>query len=361
MGILLKDQKVLYASENIGKINIDVAPTQPARVDITPSSGTLAATAGATLQLTATVLPATASDKTVTWSTSNSAVATVDSTGLVTRTAPLTSSSGQPSSVTIYATTSNGVSGIITLTVAMIASLPAGAFAVFDGMVQPNNGEWADQSGNRHKAFMGGAADYEGTVWDTDHLVCAVDNCVSGLIYNGGFTPTNGMTFNACIEYDASASGYNNPDGAANNLDILFAVGSSDNSDKMQMGIGKRGTDNANKIFAGVNDGSWHIEYTDNQFTTTGKHLLTWVVNGENVAIYVDGASFATFNLYAAKSDDHDDIGILAATSISDLRSRIYNFFGNVYGLSIYNKALSSSEVTQVKNYYKTRFSMEIQ
>ncbi len=45
-------------------------------------------TSGNTMQLTATVLPSNASNKTVTWSTSNSNIATVNSNGLVTAIAP---------------------------------------------------------------------------------------------------------------------------------------------------------------------------------------------------------------------------------------------------------------------------------
>ncbi|MBQ4395264.1 MAG: Ig-like domain-containing protein [Paludibacteraceae bacterium] len=59
---------------------------------------------GETFQLTATVLPANATDKTVTWRSSNTAYATVDENGLV------TAVSGTPSgnNVSIYAETSNG-------------------------------------------------------------------------------------------------------------------------------------------------------------------------------------------------------------------------------------------------------------
>ena len=55
---------------------------------------------GGTLQLTATVLPSNATNKTVTWSTSNSTVATVNSNGLVT--------AKSPGNATITATTTDG-------------------------------------------------------------------------------------------------------------------------------------------------------------------------------------------------------------------------------------------------------------
>ena len=61
---------------------------------------TAEATVGGTLQLSATVLPSNATNKAVTWTTSNSSVATVDSNGLVTAVAPGTA--------TITATTTDG-------------------------------------------------------------------------------------------------------------------------------------------------------------------------------------------------------------------------------------------------------------
>jgi hypothetical protein len=61
--------------------------TQPALVAVTgvtvsPTSGTIAT--GATIQLTPTVSPSNANDKTVSWTSSNTGVATVNTSGLVT-------------------------------------------------------------------------------------------------------------------------------------------------------------------------------------------------------------------------------------------------------------------------------------
>ncbi len=74
--------------------------------------------AGATETLTATVLPETATDKSVTWSSSKESVATVDNTGKVTAVA-----AGE---ATITVTTTDG-SKTATCTVTVTAALPAGA------------------------------------------------------------------------------------------------------------------------------------------------------------------------------------------------------------------------------------------
>ena len=79
-------------------------------ISLNKTSATL--TEGYTEQLTATVLPSNATNKTVTWSTSNSAVATVNSNGLVTAIAP--------GSATIVATTTDGTNLSATCTVTVL-------------------------------------------------------------------------------------------------------------------------------------------------------------------------------------------------------------------------------------------------
>lgn len=64
---------------------------------------------GATRQITATIEPADADDKTVTWSSSNESVATVDGNGLITFVGEGTA--------TITAKTSNGIEATVTVTV----------------------------------------------------------------------------------------------------------------------------------------------------------------------------------------------------------------------------------------------------
>ncbi len=75
---------------------------------VTLNNTTLSITEGQTTQLTATVAPATA-QTTITWATSNNAVATVSTSGLVTAVAPGTA--------TITATTHNGLKATCTVTV----------------------------------------------------------------------------------------------------------------------------------------------------------------------------------------------------------------------------------------------------
>ena len=75
---------------------------------------------GTTKQLTATVTPANAADKTVTWASSNPAIATVSATGLITAVAP--------GAVTIAATTSAGA--VATCEITVYDYPPANAIAL---------------------------------------------------------------------------------------------------------------------------------------------------------------------------------------------------------------------------------------
>jgi len=86
------------------------APTpaiQPSEVTVTPESATV--TINTTQQLAATVLPNNAANRTVTWSSSNTTVATVSTTGLVTARAVGTA--------TITARTVNGLTAACVITV----------------------------------------------------------------------------------------------------------------------------------------------------------------------------------------------------------------------------------------------------
>lgn len=86
---------------------VSVAPKYPISVTLSPASSSLYETE--TLQLNATTAPADVEDKTLTWSTSDATLATVDANGLVTGV--------RAGTVTVTAKSGNGVSGSATVTV----------------------------------------------------------------------------------------------------------------------------------------------------------------------------------------------------------------------------------------------------
>lgn len=105
--------------------NVDVTG-----ITITPENPVLAAEEGATVQLTATVLPEDATDKSIVWSTSDANIATVSNTGLVTRTAPLINDGDQPYTVTITATAANDVVATVTVTAQVLANIPVASITI---------------------------------------------------------------------------------------------------------------------------------------------------------------------------------------------------------------------------------------
>ena len=79
--------QVSFSNENgeSGKVNVPAFKTKPINVTgVTLDKSTLSLEEGATGNLVATVAPSTASDKTVTFASSDAEVATVDNTGKVT-------------------------------------------------------------------------------------------------------------------------------------------------------------------------------------------------------------------------------------------------------------------------------------
>ena len=91
---------ITVTTQDGGKTDVSVITVTVPVTGVTLSPATATKNVGGTQQLTATVAPSNATNKTVTWSTSNGSVATVNSTGLVTAIAAGTA--------TITATTQDG-------------------------------------------------------------------------------------------------------------------------------------------------------------------------------------------------------------------------------------------------------------
>jgi len=120
MAILVNFEASLTAGEGKGKFDVEATVT-PGAIDIedaatlvtsiTMSATTAEVAVGSTVKLTATAAPADATDRTVTWSSSNTGVATVDSTGKV------TGISAGTATITATAKDGSGVTGTCEVTV----------------------------------------------------------------------------------------------------------------------------------------------------------------------------------------------------------------------------------------------------
>ena len=150
----------ITASTSNGLTAACIVTVNPAVVDatgITLSKTTLTLTTGGTGQLTATVEPADATDKTVVWTTSKPSVATVDENGIVT--AVRSESAGAVITVgtaTITATTANGLKATCSVTVRPRTATIAGIEYRIT---------YADEGGgSTYATVTGGAADEDGEI-----------------------------------------------------------------------------------------------------------------------------------------------------------------------------------------------------
>ena len=150
----------ITASTSNGLTAACIVTVNPAVVDatgITLSKTTLTLTTGGTGQLSATVDPADATDKTVAWTTSKPSVATVDENGIVT--AVRSESAGAVITVgtaTITATTANGLKATCRVTVRPRTATIAGI---------EHRITYADEGGgSTYATVTGGAADEDGEI-----------------------------------------------------------------------------------------------------------------------------------------------------------------------------------------------------
>lgn len=124
----------------IGTMTVNVEAPAVAVESVSVSSAETAMTVGATQQLSATVLPAEAS-QTVTWTSSDTSVLSVDSKGLVTAvgngTATITATAGEKSATTDAITVTTPVEGV-TLSSESLSLVVGGSTSTLIATVQPS-------------------------------------------------------------------------------------------------------------------------------------------------------------------------------------------------------------------------------
>jgi glucosylceramidase len=132
--------EIIGGDFNIDKIQMRSVTTIPvASVAINPTSVSVGA--GGTTQLNATVAPSNASNKNVTWTSSNNSVATVNASGLVTGVASGTA--------TITVKTVDGLkTATSTITVTSVVTPPTGAFPGYYNIISRNSNKGLDVADN---------------------------------------------------------------------------------------------------------------------------------------------------------------------------------------------------------------------
>ena len=250
-------------------------------------------------------------------------------------------------------------------------TLPSGLWAQYEGntaAVTASATTWADSRplGENETPHDITLTDVQTSDWETDHLKLTVGTTRfgNGTIYNDAsetnpvqtvFSVDNGYTFNALIKY--------NPNGTKNGqmgVDVLFSPSAGSGSNRTQLYIGQRNTADDKKISIGTNTGSWELCLTDTQTNLgTGIHLLTWAVSatGLVVSIYMDGKQIGAFTPTKTLTGTSGlKLYFFAGNLISSVSSNRYNFVGDVYAMSIYQRALAADEVAQAYLYYKQQY-----
>lgn len=264
-------------------------------------------------------------------------------------------------------------------------TLPSDAFAVYDKRTAPEETEtdvysWADQSGNSRPMTIEVYDNSHASLWQTDHLVCGRNlRSVCAEITNaqGVFDPDLGYTMNMLIQYALPTGEEGDPlfkpngANALNDLDILFslAVQTSGGGTRCQHGLGARygsGSDctilgsDYMRMFYGCNVSSnWDTKKSTNQLASlTGLHLLTWTVNGAGTTceVFYDGTKFDTFTLTNTMAGTDPYVYLFAGHRGVDVSENKFNFFGDCYAVSVYNRVLSSNDIINVALYYKENY-----
>ena len=168
--------------------NNNTTTVEPTSVTI---SGNKEVNVGKTIQLSATVSPSDAANKSVTWSSSNSSIATVDSSGNVTGV-----SEGE---VTITATTSNGKSATITVEVKSVYVITLTANKSETGSIRDYTITSVTKDGSSFSDFI--TFTYNNQTRKPEHIgrVMSADFVSSG-VKTASIVLKNGKTVTATVE-----------------------------------------------------------------------------------------------------------------------------------------------------------------
>lgn len=188
---------------------VTVTPIRVASVSVAPT--TLALLTGATGNLTATVLPANAADKTVAWSSSNTAVATVNNTGVVTAVAPgtanitVTTTDGSKTAVCVVTVTAAPVAATgVTVNPTTLALTLGGGTGTIVATVAPANAT------NKNVTWTSSAPGVATVNAGVVTPVAVGNTTITATTADGGFTATCQVTVAAAPAQDQTTVTFNN-------------------------------------------------------------------------------------------------------------------------------------------------------
>lgn len=301
-------------------------------------SGSTSGEAGSTIQLSATVTPTNASNKMVIWNSSNTDVATVNSTGLVTLLAAGT--------VTINAksegeTTVQGTHTITVTASTVPDNYPTNGLVVrldATGMSNPatvtnNEFVWPDLSGNGNdftiKNFSGTAENG----WGNDELVFAENlqqHCVNSSLIDGGLG--NGVDGEVTVFIKAKTKRNH---GTMTRL-LRASVNGSDISNYSLIF-------NAGKFAAIVGREQAHTLPVSLQLEEY--YVFGLRISNDAIRLYLNSQTFdATLAPIRLNSTGHTALG----ANLNQWNGHNEHFYGAFKEVLIYDRALADSEVAMV-------------
>jgi uncharacterized protein YjdB len=245
-------------------------------VSVSPTSASL--NVAATQQLTATVLPSNATNKNVSWSTSNASVATVNATGLVTAVAV--------GAATITVTTQDGsktATSSITVTSTTQTPYPSGAWAI-PGTIEAENFD----NGGEGVAYHDNDAVNSGGQGRTNQGV-DTETCSEGGL-NVGWTNTGEW-----LEYTVNVATAGSYD-----IDVRTASTFAGGTFHIEFnGVDKTG------LMTTTNTGGWQT------WTTISKSGVPLSAGQQVMRIYFDNANFNLNKVTISSSSSTDPAGVI--------------------------------------------------
>jgi|GEM_PF-530266 len=257
-------------------ITVNTTTVPVTGVTVSPASATI--NVGGTQQLTATVSPSNATNKNVTWTSGNTGVATVNSTGLVTGVASGTA--------TITVTTQDGAktaTASITVNSTTQSAYPSGTPWAIPGTIEVENFD----NGGQGVAYNDNDAINSGGQGRTSEGV-DVEACSEGGL-NVGWTNTGEW-----LEYTVNVATTGNYD-----IDVRAASIFSGGTFHIEFGgVDKTG------LMTTTNTGSWQT------WTTISKTAVSLAAGTQVMRIYLDNANF-NLNKVTITSAAGDPAGVI--------------------------------------------------